>query len=221
MSGTTTPPTAGTRPRVAGEREGEILDAAFAELLQVGYDRLTFDSVAKAARASKATLYRRWETKSALVVDAVLRHKGAAHAVLPDEGSLRADLLALVAPKAGKGMGPGQAETRPVAAVFTALLTDPEFAHEFRTRFVDERLRMGEAVVDRARARGEITTDVDGGLLTASLAGIVLHRSFVLGRPVDRACLEEIVDTIILPAAGIPAAPRTTRSPHPPTQETP
>jgi AcrR family transcriptional regulator len=217
MSLSSTPRSPLTRPRVAGEREDEILDAAFVELLQVGYDRLTFDSVAKAARASKATLYRRWETKSALVVDAVLRHKGAAHATVPDEGSLRADLLELVSPKTGKPVGPGQGETRAVAAVFTALLTDPEFAAEFRTRFVDHRRRIGEAVIARARERGEITTDVDGGLLTASLAGIVLHRSFVLGEPVDRSTLEEIVDTIILPAAGVPSARRTS----PRTEETP
>ena len=213
-----TPRAASTRPRVVGEREDEILDATFGELLQVGYDRLTFDSVAKAARASKATLYRRWETKSALVVDAVLRHKGAVHAEVPDEGNLRADLLALVAPKAGKALGPGQGETRAVAAVFTALLTDPEFAAEFRTRFVDPRRRVGEAIVARARERGEITTDVDGGLLTASLAGIVLHRSFVLGEPVDAALLEEILDTIILPAAGCEPV---VRAPHTPDQETP
>ncbi|GAA1923110.1 TetR/AcrR family transcriptional regulator [Nocardioides marmoribigeumensis] len=218
MSLSSTPRSPQTRPRVAGEREDEILEATFGELLQVGYDRLTFDSVAKRAHASKATLYRRWETKSALVVDAILRHKGATDARVPDEGSLRADLLALVAPKAGKAVGPGQRETRAVAAVFTALLTDPEFAAEFRTRFVDQRRRVGEAVIDRARERGEITSDVDGGLLTASLAGIVLHRSFVLGEPVDHSTLEEIVDTIILPAAGCEPVAST---PHSPDQETP
>jgi AcrR family transcriptional regulator len=205
-----------SRPRVAGEREDEILEAAFGELLLVGYDRLTFDSVAKAARASKATLYRRWETKSSLVVDAILRHKGTAHSEVPDHGSLRADLLALVGSKAGKLPGPGTPETRMVAAVFTALLTDPEFAAEFRTRFVDVRRQAGRTIIERARARGEITTDVDGGLLTASLAGIVLHRSFVLGEPVDREVLEQIVDQIILPAAGCAAPPATT-----PSEETP
>jgi AcrR family transcriptional regulator len=221
MSAAARPSAAASRPRVVGERVDEILDATFAELLQVGYDRLTFDSVAKAARASKATLYRRWESKSALVVDAVLRHKGATHARVPDEGSLRADLLALVAPTAGKAVGPGQGETRAVAAVFTALLTDPEFSAEFRTRFVDPRRRVGEAIIARARERGEITTDVDGGLLTASLAGIVLHRSFVLGEPVDRSTLEEIVDTIILPAAGVPSARRTSHRPATRSEETP
>src|SRR5579885_1268430 len=49
-----------TRPRVEGEREREILEAALVSLVELGYDRLTFDAVAATAKASKATLYRRW-----------------------------------------------------------------------------------------------------------------------------------------------------------------
>ena len=60
-----------------GAREDEILDATLELLLEVGYDRLTMDAVAKASRASKATLYRRWETKPSLVVDAMVRAKQA------------------------------------------------------------------------------------------------------------------------------------------------
>ena len=67
---TTTPP---RRPRIEGDREAEVLDAAVAVLAEVGYDRLTMDQVALTARASKATLYRRWSSKAELVVDAVSR----------------------------------------------------------------------------------------------------------------------------------------------------
>ena len=55
---------ASTRPRVEGDREDEILDATLTLLFEVGYDRLTIDAVARRARASKATLYRRWDTKA-------------------------------------------------------------------------------------------------------------------------------------------------------------
>ena len=65
------------RPRVAGDREDEILDATLDLLLDVGYDRLTMDAVARRARASKATLYRRWDDKPSLVVDAMVRAKQA------------------------------------------------------------------------------------------------------------------------------------------------
>ena len=54
------PEQARSRPRVEGDREREILEAALETLADVGYDRLNFDSVASAAKASKATLYRRW-----------------------------------------------------------------------------------------------------------------------------------------------------------------
>src|SRR5919107_830395 len=85
----------GTRPRVEGERESEILEAALALLAQVGYDRMTMDAVAAEAKAGKATLYRRWSTKASLVVDALLRSKQALQAPSVDTGSLREDLIAM------------------------------------------------------------------------------------------------------------------------------
>ena len=85
--------TGGPRPRVEGERESQILDAALELLSHVGYDRMTMDAVAAQAKASKATLYRRWSTKSTLVVDALLGSKEALQTPEVDTGSLREDLV--------------------------------------------------------------------------------------------------------------------------------
>ena len=63
--------TATPRPRVEGVREAEILEAALEVLAEVGYDRFTMDAVALRAKASKATLYRRWNGKVQLVIDAL------------------------------------------------------------------------------------------------------------------------------------------------------
>ena len=71
-----TPTEAGTRPRIEGDREQEVLAATLDVLADVGYDRLTMDAVATQARASKATLYRRWNDKVSLVIDALLSQKG-------------------------------------------------------------------------------------------------------------------------------------------------
>ena len=74
-----------TRPRIEGEREHAIFDATMRMLATSGYDRLTMDAVAAEARASKATLYRRWQTKADLVVDALvwlkscMPHRDARH----------------------------------------------------------------------------------------------------------------------------------------------
>src|SRR6476661_2970050 len=83
--------TALARPRVEGDREQEILDAALEVLADVGYDRLPMDAVAHRAKASKATLYRRWNSKATLVVEALARVKGVP--AVPDTGDLRTDLL--------------------------------------------------------------------------------------------------------------------------------
>jgi AcrR family transcriptional regulator len=80
---------AAARPRVEGDREQEILDAALGVLADCGYDRLTMDAVAHRAKASKATLYRRWNSKATLVVEALARTKGVP--VVPDTGDLRTD----------------------------------------------------------------------------------------------------------------------------------
>ena len=191
-------PTGGPRPRVEGERESEILDAALVLLCRVGYDRLTMDAVAAEAKASKATLYRRWATKSSLVVDAILRSKEALQAPEVDTGSLREDLVQMAC---GHG---GLTDTRSaeiMAGLVTALHHDPDFAVEFRTRVLGPKIEIGRRVFERARARGEITADLDLDLLSSALAGIILHRSFVLGLPADEKTVAQVVDEIIVPAA--------------------
>jgi AcrR family transcriptional regulator len=186
------------RPRVEGEREAEILDAAVDLLNQVGYDRLTMDAVAAQAKAGKATLYRRWSTKAALVVDAILRSKETLQAPETDTGSLRGDLIAMAC---GHGGLCDERTSHTMAGVITALHHDPDFAEEFRSRVVQPKLEVGRRVFERARARGEITADLDLDMLAPALAGIVLHRSFVLGLPVDEKTVARVVDEIILPAA--------------------
>ena len=186
------------RPRVEGEREAEILDAAVALLGQVGYDRLTMDAVAAEAKASKATLYRRWSTKAALVVDAILRSKETLQVPDVDTGTLRGDLIAMAC---GHGGLSDKRTAQTMAGVITALHHDAEFAAEFRTRVVAPKLAASRVMFERAQARGEIALDLDLDLLAPALAGIVLHRSFVLGLPVDEQTVAQVVDEIILPAA--------------------
>jgi AcrR family transcriptional regulator len=188
----------GVRPRVDGEREDQILDAAIALLARVGYDRLTMDAIAAESKAGKATLYRRWSTKSSLVVDAILRSKKALQVPEVDTGSLREDLIAMACSHGGLS---DDRSAQIMAGIVTALHHDPDFAAEFRTRVIQPKLEASRAVFERARARGEITADLDLDLLSPALAGIIMHRSFVLGIPADDKTVTQVVDEIILPAA--------------------
>lgn len=194
------PPESGTpRPRVEGDREAELLDATLDVLADVGYDKLTMDAVAARAKASKATLYRRWSSKASLVVDAMAQEKGTPE--MPDTGSLRGDLLAAYC---GLGGHRGIMEPRSIA-VFTSVLTaiqrDEEFAAEFRQKFIGPKIASTRIVYDRAKARGEVREDLDPALFGPALPGICLHRFYALGEPPTPELVERIVDQIIIPAA--------------------
>jgi AcrR family transcriptional regulator len=186
------------RPRIEGERENEILDATLALLASVGYDRLTLDAVATEARASKATLYRRWETKAELVVDAIARAKGGPHPTVVDSGSLRGDLIAMACTKGGFN---DSNTLKVVSSVITALQLDQEFSDAFHERFLEPMVTRTRLVYERAKRRGEIPDDVDLDLLTPVLGAIILHRAFVLRLSVDDETVERIIDEVVLPAA--------------------
>ncbi|KAA1418666.1 TetR/AcrR family transcriptional regulator [Nocardioides humilatus] len=184
-----------TRPRVEGEREQEILDSTIDILAEVGYDRLTMDAVATRAKASKATLYRRWNSKAQLVIDALTSQKE--HHDFPDTGNLRDDLLGAFC-----GMG-GLTDGRQLAilgSVITAIGRDEEFAERFRQDFIGPKKAMSAAMFRRAQERGEIRGDLDLDLIAAALPGIVLHRAFLLGDPPTPELIAKVVDQLILPA---------------------
>jgi AcrR family transcriptional regulator len=188
------------RPRVEGEREQEILDATIDILAEVGYDRLTMDAVAARAKASKATLYRRWNSKAQLVIDALLSEKQPMTA--PDTGNLRDDLLATFC---GEGGLTDHSAVATFASVLTAISRDAEFAAAFRERVIGPKAALGRAIFERAQARGELREGVDIDLLAPALAGICLHRLFLMGLPPDKDTIRRVVDQIILPAALAPA----------------
>lgn len=186
-----------TRPRVEGDREQEILDATLVVLAEVGYDRLTMDAVAAQARASKATLYRRWSSKTVLVIDALRAAKGS-HDTVPDTGSLRGDLQQAFC---GVGGLTDPASLNVFTSVLTAIARDPEFAEAYRRDVLAPRVAVTTEIYRRAQRRGEVRADADLGVLAPALAGILLHRYFLLGEPPTPATVERALDQIVLPAA--------------------
>ncbi len=187
-----------SRPRVEGDRECEILEAVVGVLIEVGYDKLTFDAAAAAARASKATLYRRWSSKADLVVDAVVQLFSGINQPDPDTGSLRGDLVAITCDKGGLR------EVMPalLGALMPAFHRDEELSRGIATRIIEPILQRQRSVFDRARARGEITTDVDLDHASRIIPGIVLHDALLLGRDIQSEEVESIIDTVVLPCCG-------------------
>ena len=190
------------RPRIVGDRELEILDATLAVLADGGYDRLTMDAVAARAKASKATLYRRWTNKVSLVIDALQHSKGSNE--VPDTGTLRGDLQGLFCQMGGL-VDPETVAT--FASVLTAISRDADFALAFREQVLGPKMAASQEIWQRARDRGEVREDADLSLFEPALAGIVLHRVFLLGEQPTPDLITNVIDQIILPAATRVAAP--------------
>ncbi|ADB35325.1 transcriptional regulator, TetR family [Kribbella flavida DSM 17836] len=191
------------RPRIEGGREEEILDACVDIVAELGYDRLTMDAVATAAKASKATLYRRWSTKAELVVDAISRAKGCPVPDGVDTGSLRGDLIALACDEGGFTDEMPMSVT---AGLLTALHRDDDLQRAFQERFLKPRLAVVSQVYERAVERGEIGADVDVELLASTLPAVIIHHAFVLGVEPTEDLILRVIDHVILPAARGPQA---------------
>lgn len=175
-------------------REAEIL-AVTVELLQEhGYDRLTVDAVASAARASKATVYRRWPSKAELVLAAFIEGVRQV-AVPPNTGTLRDDLLSLgesicqeVVQHAGT-----------VRAVLVEVSRNPALNDVMQHQFMDYRRALIHHVLHQAAGRGEITKDVITDELWDLMPGYLIFRAIIPDRPPTRRTVEAFVDGFLIP----------------------
>jgi len=187
-------------------RDAAILQAAGDLLAEVGYEHLTMDAVAARAGAGKATLYRRWPSKSELIADAVAScapTSGDAEA-LPDTGSLRGDLLALAA---GRRAHADTRELRIMVGLLAAVPHDPALAAIVAQRFLAPQRRLLARVFTQAVERGEVPAGRDVDVLAKVAPAIVFHRVMVEGGRVDDAFVLELIDQIIVPLATAPLNP--------------
>ncbi len=188
-----------TRRRGA-ELEAALLDAAWSELAAVGYGAFTMDGVAARAKTSRAVLYRRWPSRPELALAAMRQHTKLAPTEIPDTGTLREDVLALLRHISARG---GE-----VAAVFSFLLGD--YFNEtgvppavLRERALGGQPTVMQAILDRAAARGEIDPDRISPRLAALPIDLVRHDLIMNRSPVPDPDLIEIVDNLFLPLLGI------------------
>ncbi|MEV7346565.1 TetR-like C-terminal domain-containing protein [Streptomyces sp. NPDC093544] len=194
-------PTARTEGKTVTRRRGReleqaILRAALDELTETGYVGLTVEAVAARARTSRPVLHRRWPTRAELVI-AALSDSHLRADDLPDNGSLRSDLIALLQRFARRFVDVG-------AEVFWGLMSetarDPRLSALVRTQFA-RTLRQEElttALLDRAVARGEIGPDRPASRVLRLPLDLLRHDVLIHGEVSDETIIS-IVDEVLLP----------------------
>ena len=175
-------------------REAELLAVTLRLLQEHGYDRLTVDAVASAARASKATVYRRWPSKAELVLAAFIDGIRQV-AVPPNTGTLRGDLLHLGEMICEQGRQ--QAST--IRAVLVEVSRHPALNDAMQHQFIDQRKALIQHVLQQAVDRGEIGEAAITDELWDLLPGYLIFRSIIPGRPPTRRTVQVLVDDVIIP----------------------
>ena len=176
-------------------RECELLAVTLALLQEHGYDRLSVEAVATTARASKATLYRRWPTKAELVLAAFVEGTRQA-AIEPDTGTLRGDLLAL-----GDAICTHvSTHAFTIRAVLVETSRSAELDAMMQEQFLDQRKAVMERILTRAVARGEIEASAVSEDLWDVLPGYLIYRSVLTGRSPSGRTVRDLVDGVLVPS---------------------
>jgi AcrR family transcriptional regulator len=185
------------RQRRRGEElEAALLDAAWQELVEAGFAKLTMESVAARARTGVTVLYRRWPGKDELVL-AAARHAAAANPVaIPDTGSLRGDLIALLNDAGTTRIG----FTAVVSAAFSGLLAGTGLTPaQVREKILPDGPARSEQVFARAHARGEIDLQTIPPAVLSMPFDLMRHDMLMTYAPIPPERVLAIVDDLFLP----------------------
>lgn len=176
------------RPRNV-ETQSSILSASYELLLESGFGAVTVEKIAERAQVSKATIYKWWPNKAAVVMDGFLS-AAAARLPVPDTGSVFQDILEHATNMA-------QFMISREGSIFLEIIgegqVDSGLAEAFRTRYIQPRRMEVRTILNRGLQRGELDKDLDIALCTDLIYGPIFYRLLVTGDRVDKSYVEQLV----------------------------
>jgi AcrR family transcriptional regulator len=176
--------------------ERALLEAAWAELSERGYEQLSFENVAARAGTSKPVVYRRWAGKPELARAALLHVIERDPAPVPDTGTLRGDVIAMLRRANERRVGIASALIAQLGDLHRATGTSID---DLRASLATSQRTAMEEIIDRAVQRGE----VDPTKLTKRIIqlpeDLFRHQLLMTSQALPDPDIIEIVDTIFLP----------------------
>jgi AcrR family transcriptional regulator len=176
-------------------RETELLAVTLQLLQEHGYEGLTVEAVAATARASKATMYRRWPSKAELVLAAFIEGIRQT-AVAPDTGTLRGDLLRLGEVVCQQA----RVHASTMRAVLVEVSRNSALNDAMQHQFLDQRKALIHQILQAAVGRGEIDDAAIVDELWDLLPGYLIFRSIMATRPPTNDTVRALVDAVVIPS---------------------
>ncbi len=158
------------RPRSVRSHQA-MLQATLELLAEVGFDAMSIDAIAARAGVGKTTIYRRYASKAELVADAI--ESVREEIMIPDTGNLQSDIDAIIQNAEQITLSPLGRQT--VAMIISSASSNAQFAQIYWTKYLQPRQQTFAVVLERAKARNEIPTDLDSDLVFDTMSGIMLY----------------------------------------------
>lgn len=181
------PGPAAPRARAPGRARSDasrmaILEATLKLLETTPVQQISIESIAREAGVGKATIYRWWNSKAAVVIEAFL-HTHLSHTPMPKVESPREALTRHVHLLIEEYSG---WSGRIVSQIMAEGQSDPDVLREFRERFWYGRRAVVREVLEEARRRGEIRDDLDAELQMDILYAPIYFRLLMRHLPLDK-----------------------------------
>jgi AcrR family transcriptional regulator len=179
------------RPRRAGVEQA-VFDATLGLLASRDYGEISVEALAERAGVSRTTIYRRWPSKVAVVVDAV-SSLYLDRVEVPDTGSLSQDLVTLLT-ETYRVVADG--DGRVLEKLVRQSGQNPELEELVRS-ILYARRRMYATILNRAIARRDMPPEADQELLLDLLLGPLWFRLLVSGAPITPAAARSVVELVL------------------------
>lgn len=170
-----------------------VLDAVATLLVRGGLEAVTIEAVIATSGVARATVYRHWPSRRALVMDG-LSHLIDPPPVIAPVGSIRDQLTQLFAAFADQLASEDAAATVPV--LLASARRDPELA-ELMTTFTAQRRAPVISLLTAAIARGDLAENADAEAMCDLLIGALFFRRVVMDQPIDEAFAATVIDAVL------------------------
>jgi Transcriptional regulator len=180
------------RPR-SMETHNAILTASYDLLLESGFETVTVEKIAERAKVSKATIYKWWPNKAAVVMDGFL-FAAAARLPVPDTGAAFEDIV-IHASNLARFL------TSPEGKIIKDLIGGGQFdaglAEAIRSRYIEPRRIEAGSLLERGVQRGELNKDLDIGLGVDLIYGPIFYRLLMTGDTLDVSYVRQLVTNVL------------------------
>lgn len=180
------------RPR-SEKTKNAVLSAAYDLLLENGFGAVTIEKIADRAGVSKATIYKWWPNKAAVIMDAFF-DAAVVRLPVPDTGSVISDMIIQVNNLATFLLSQ---EGKVINEIIAEGQSDLKLAETYRTMYFKPRRLDSRYILERGISRGELNEDLDIELVMDLIFGPLFYRLLITGDEINKDFVEHIVRYIL------------------------